>query len=156
MAKQLYLVLRLNDSNKKTIVTYKIFNYNLKPIPMKKEKIFFWSATILIALFEGVMPALTFQTELAKEGLRHLGYPEYFGNAMVVFKVLGVLVLIIPKFPKRIKEWAYAGFAFDFLFAAISHGAVDGINGHTFFPFIALVILTLSYFYYHKLNADKI
>ncbi len=54
--------------------------------------------------------------------------------------------------PKRIKEWAYAGFAFDFIFAAISHGAVDGINGETFIPFIALTILGVSYFNYHKLN----
>ena len=61
------------------------------------------------------MPALTSQTELAKEGIRHLGYPEYFGNALVVFKILGVLALVIPQIPKRVKEWAYAGFAFDFI-----------------------------------------
>jgi hypothetical protein len=36
---------------------------------MKKDKIIFWTATIIIALFEGVMPALTSQTELAKEEL---------------------------------------------------------------------------------------
>ena len=122
---------------------------------MKKEKILFWTATTLIALFEGVMPALTSQTELAKEGIRHLGYPEYFGNALVVFKILGVLILVIPQVPKRLKEWAYAGFTFDFLFAAISHGAVDGINGQTFFPLVVLGVLAISYVYYHKLNADK-
>jgi DoxX-like family len=122
---------------------------------MKKEKIIFWSATIIIALFEGVMPALTSQTELAKEGIRHLGYPEYFGNALVVFKVLGVLALVIPQVPKRIKEWAYAGFAFDFIFASISHGAVDGVNVQTFFPLVFLGILTVSYMYYHKLNMSK-
>ena len=93
----------------------------------------------------------TRQTELAKEGIRHLGYPEYFGNALVVFKVLGVLAIVIPQVPKRVKEWAYAGFAFDFLFAAISHGAVDGINGQTFFPLVVLGILAVSYIYYHKL-----
>ena len=122
---------------------------------MKKEKIIFWSATIIIALFEGVMPALTSQTELAKEGIRHLGYPEYFGNALVVFKILGVLVLVIPQVPKRVKEWAYAGFAFDFIFASISHGAVDGVNVQTFFPLVFLGILTVSYMYYHKLNMSK-
>jgi len=58
---------------------------------MKRNKIIFWIATGIIALFEGVMPALTSQTELAKEGLNHLGYPEYFGPALVVFKILGVL-----------------------------------------------------------------
>lgn len=122
---------------------------------MKKEKILFWTSTIIIVLFEGVMPALTFQSEMAKEGIRHLGYPEYFGNALVVFKVLGVLALVIPQVPKRLKEWAYAGFTFDFIFATISHGAVDGINGQTFFPLVVLAILTVSYIYYHKLNDAK-
>ena len=122
---------------------------------MKNQKLFFWISTGLIALFEGVMPALTSQTELAKEGITHLGYPLYFGNALVIFKVLGVLALIIPAIPKRIKEWAYAGFAFDFIFAAISHGAVDGINGNTFFPFIVLAILAVSYVSYHKINDQK-
>lgn len=122
---------------------------------MKTNKILFWISTIIIALLEGVMPALTSQTEMAKEGIRHLGYPEYFGNALVIFKILGVLVLIIPQIPKRIKEWAYAGFAFDFIFAAISHAAVDGVNGQTFFPFVVLAILVVSYVNYHKLNPDK-
>jgi len=122
---------------------------------MKKEKIIFWTATIIIALFEGVMPALTSQTELAKEGIRHLGYPEYFGNALVVFKILGVLALVIPQIPKRVKEWAYAGFAFDFVFASISHGAVDGMNVQTIFPMFVLGILAVSYVYYHKLSLNK-
>lgn len=119
---------------------------------MKKENLIFWSTTILIALFEGVMPALTSHTEMAKEGLRHLGYPSYFGTTIVVFKVLGVLTLVIPQISHRLKEWAYAGFVFDFLFASISHAAVDGVNGQTFFPIIALAILLVSYFYYHKLK----
>lgn len=128
---------------------------NFKKQTMKKQKLLFWISTGLIALFEGVMPALTSQTELAKEGITHLGYPLYFGNALVIFKVLGVLALIIPAIPKRIKEWAYAGFAFDFIFAAISHGAVDGINGNTFFPFIVLAVLAVSYISYHKINNQK-
>ena len=122
---------------------------------MKTNKIIFWIATTIIALFEGVMPALTSQTELAKEGIKHLGYPEYFGNALIVFKVLGVLALVIPKVPKRVKEWAYAGFTFDFIFASISHFAVDGIDFQSFFPLIFLVILGVSYFYNDKLNANE-
>ncbi len=123
---------------------------------MKKNRIIFWTATTLIFLFEGILPALTSQTELAKEGIRHLGYPEYFGNALVVFKVLGTLALIIPQVPKRIKEWAYAGFAFDFIFASISHWAVDGLDFQTFFPWIVLGILMISYVYYHKLNGSVV
>ena len=122
---------------------------------MKKEKTLFWIATTIIALFEGLMPALTSQTELAKEGIHHLGYPEYFGNALVVFKIAGVLILLISKIPARLKEWAYAGFAFDFIFAAISHGAVDGLNFQSFFPLAFLAILMLSYVNYHKLQAAQ-
>ena len=131
------------------------FEYHLKAKKMdatKRDKIIFWTATTIIFLFEGVMPALTSQTELAKEGIRHLGYPEYFGNALVVFKVCGTLILMIPKFPKRLKEWAYAGFTFDFIFACISHYAIDGFGFQTIFPLIILGILMVSYVYLHKLN----
>jgi len=120
---------------------------------MKKQKIIFWVTTSIIFLMEGVMPALTSQTEMAKEGIRHLGYPEYFGNALVVFKVVGTLLLIIPQVPKRIKEWAYAGFAFDFIFASISHFAIDGMDFQSFFPLLFLGILIASYVSYHKLNS---
>jgi len=129
--------------------------YPLNQTEMKKERILFWTSTSLIALFEGVMPALTSQTELAKEGIRHLGYPEYFGNALVVFKVLGVLALMIPTVPKRIKEFAYAGFAFNFLFASISHGSIDGIGIQAFFPLVIFGILAVSYVYYHKISEHK-
>jgi len=122
---------------------------------MKKAKIIFWITTIIIFLFEGVMPALFSQSQEAKEGIRHLGYPEYFGNALVIFKILGVLVLVIPSIPKNVKEWAYAGFGFDFIFASISHFAIDGAGFQSFFPLIFLVILAISYIYYHKIERYK-
>jgi len=122
---------------------------------MKNNVILYWISTGFIALLEGVIPVFTSQSEMAKEGIRHLGYPEYFGNVLVVFKILGVLALVLPNIPRRVKEWAYAGFAFDFLFAAISHGIVDGLIGQTFFPIIVLGVLIISYVYYHKLNEGR-
>ncbi|SFT16873.1 DoxX family protein [Sphingobacterium wenxiniae] len=120
---------------------------------MKKNKIIFWTATIIIFLMEGVMPAFTSQTELAKEGIKQLGYPEYFGNALVVFKILGSLTLIIPQMPKQLKELAYAGFLFNFIFASISHFAIDGMDFQSFLPLIFIGILALSYNSYRKLNS---
>jgi len=117
---------------------------------MKKTNILFWVTTTIIFLMEGVIPALTSQTQLAKEGISHLGYPAYFGNMLVVFKVAGALALMIPQVPRRIKEWAYAGFAFDFIAASVSLTAVDGVGFLTFFPLIFLVLLILSYTAYHK------
>lgn len=119
---------------------------------MKSSKIIFWTATIIIFLFEGIMPALTSHTELAKEGIRHLGYPEYFGTTIVFFKILGVLALVIPAVPNRIKEWAYAGFAFNFIFACISHWVIDGFGFQAILPLIILAILMVSYGYHHKLT----
>lgn len=123
---------------------------------MKTTKILFWTTTIIIFLFEGVMPALTSQTELAKEGTRHLGYPAYFGMALVVFKVVGTIILILPQVSARIKEWAYAGFGFDFIFASISHFAVDGMDFQSFFPLIIFGILIVSYVNYHKLRGAEV
>lgn len=122
---------------------------------MKTAKIIFWTTTTLIFLFEGVMPALTSQTELAKEGIRHLGYPAYFGVMLTVFKVSGALALIIPQIPHRVKEWAYAGFTFDFIAACVSHWVVDGFGGQTIFPLVVLAILMVSYFYYHQLKTQS-
>lgn len=119
---------------------------------MKKDKVIYWIPTILIFLFEGVMPALTSQTEMAKEGIRSLGYPDYFGVMLTVFKVLGALVLVIPAVPKRFKEWAYVGFGIDFIAAFVSLWAVNGFNGLLALPVVCFVALAISYQYYHKLN----
>ena len=122
---------------------------------MKKNKIIFWIATIIIFLFEGVMPALTSQTELAKEGMRHLGYPAYFGIMLTVFKVLGAIVLIIPAVPGRIKEWAYAGFGIEFISACVSYVAVDGFGAPAIFPLVIFAILIVSYINYHKIYSTQ-
>lgn len=123
---------------------------------MKRDKIIFWVTTSIIFLFEGVMPAFTSQSEMAKESIRHLGYPDYFGVLLTVFKVSGALALIIPQIPGRIKEWAYAGFAFDFISAFVSLWVIDGPKGMTFTPIVAIVILVLSYVYYHKVRKYEI
>ncbi len=119
---------------------------------MKKNRIIYWITTAIIFLWESALPAFTSHTQLAVDGIRALGYPDYFRIWLTVFKVLGGLILIIPYFKGRIKEWAYAGFTFDFLFAFISHAAVFGINGQTFFPLIVLGILVVSYIYYHRVS----
>lgn len=119
---------------------------------MKTTKIIYWVTTIFIFLFEGVMPALTSNSEFAKQGITSLGYPDYFRVTLTVFKVIGTIILVVPAFNGRIKEWAYAGFTFDFLFAFISHWAVNGLHALTFFPLLILAILAVSYITYHKLK----
>lgn len=119
---------------------------------MKTQKILYWTATILFFLFETVMPALTSHTQLAVEGIHHLGFPDYFRIQLTVCKIIGGLILILPFFRGRIKEWAYAGFTYIILSACIAHSVVDGVDVQSFFPLIPLAILAVSYIYYHKLN----
>jgi hypothetical protein len=119
---------------------------------MKTNRIIYWITTGFIFLFEGVIPALTSQTEVAKEGIRHLGYPGYFGILLTIFKVTGACVLIIPRIPARIKEWAYAGFALEFLFAFLSYMAVEGFKALALFPLVVLMILVVSYNNYHRIR----
>jgi hypothetical protein len=120
---------------------------------MKKDKIIFWVTTTIIFLFEGVMPAFTFNTEMAKQGITGLGYPIYFGTMLMVFKVVGTLVLMIPAVPARFKEWAYAGFGIDFISALVSIWVVAGFGPMLALPFAFIIILILSYRSYHKINA---
>lgn len=102
------------------------------------------------------MPALTSHTQMAIDGITHLGYPLYFVTLLTVFKVLGSIVLIVPKFPRRIKEWAYAGFAFDFISAFVSLWVVDGLTAITFLPLVAFVVLIASYICYDKINSRAV
>ena len=119
---------------------------------MKGTKITYWITTTLIVLFEGVVPALTSNSEIAIEGIKHLQYPDYFRVMLTVFKVTGAIVLIVPFFKGRYKEWAYAGFGITFISAAVSHTVVDGLGGQSVFPLIVQALLIVSYMSYQKIN----
>jgi hypothetical protein len=119
---------------------------------MKKNKIIFWTTTVFLFLFEGVMPlsALIFAPSQAAAGTVYLDYPAYFAYVIIAFKVTGSILLVIPKLPRPIKEWTYAGFAFNFICASVSHFVIDGFSFVSFFPLIILAIAAVSYVTYFK------
>lgn len=120
---------------------------------MKKSKIVFWIATCIIFLYEGAMPmsALLFFPDQVNAGTKPLGYPDYFAVALIIFKFLGAASLVITRLPGRVKEWAYAGLAFNLIFAIISHLVVHGLVFFSFFPLIVAAILSVSYYYNRKI-----
>lgn len=120
---------------------------------MKKNKIIFWVATIFIALMEGAMPLSTwlFAPEYLTFGTKPLGYPDYFAYSLVIAKILGVIAIVNPKTPAKIKEWAYAGFTFNLIFAFISHACVDKVIGNMVMPLVILGVLMVSYIYKDKI-----
>jgi hypothetical protein len=119
---------------------------------MKKHKIIFWISTAFLFLFEGMMPLSTlfFAPEQATAGTVYLSFPAYFAYVLIAFKVSGSILLVLPRLPRQIKEWTYAGFAFNFICASISHFVVDGATFVSFFPLIILIILIVSYRSYFK------
>ncbi len=123
---------------------------------MKKDKTIYWIFTSVIVAFDSLLPALTSHTELARQGISHLGYPDYFRVILTIYKIAGGFLLILPFIPRRLKEWAYVGFAFNFVSAFISLCVVDGFSFQTFFPLVILAILAVSYVYYNKIQQHSL
>ena len=116
---------------------------------MKKNKIIYWTATILM-LLSGVSTApMYFTNPMFAETFRHLGFPGYFRMELGIFKIIGAVVLVLPMVPAKFKEWAYAGLAITFISAFIAHAVVDGFPASVF-PLIPLSFLAVSYIYFHK------
>lgn len=121
---------------------------------MKKNKLFYWITTGLVTLSGLIAGVLYFISPLIAKEFEHLGFPEYFRMELATAKLLGASALIFPMVNLQIKEWAYAGFAIAFLSAIISNLAVDGLYA-AISPFITLILLIISYVYFHKLNTRK-
>ena len=118
----------------------------------KRNKIIYWIATIWLALgmlSTGIVQLLKVKEEV--DMMTHLGYPLYFLTILGIWKMLGVVTVLIPKFP-LIKEWAYAGFFFAMSGAVFSH-LVSGDGAKEFFGPILLLVLTLVSWYFRP--ADR-
>jgi len=95
-----------------------------------------------------------FKLKADVDQMTHLGYPVYLLTILGVWKILGVLAVLIPKFP-RLKEWAYAGFFFAMSGAIISH-IVSGDSVKEIFPPLLLLILTVVSWYFRPENRKVI
>lgn len=122
----------------------------------KRNKIIYWIATIWLAL--GMLSTGLVQLFRAKAGqggvdsITHLGYPVYFLTIMGIWKFLGVITVLIPKFP-LLKEWAYAGFFFAMSGAIFSHIAL-GDSVKEIFPALLLLILTAISWYFRPAERE--
>jgi uncharacterized membrane protein YphA (DoxX/SURF4 family) len=112
----------------------------------RTKKIVYWVATVWLALgmvSSAIVQLLDVKDEV--EMMTHLGYPLFFPKILAIWKILGVITVLAPGFP-RLKEWAYAGFFFVMSGAAISHIVVgDGFGD--IFPSLLLLTLTMVSWY---------
>ena len=115
---------------------------------MKKTNIFYWVFNGLFAalmLFSAIPDSIS--DPKAVEGMHvGLGYPLYFIPFIGVAKLLGVIAILVPGFP-RLKEWAYAGLFFDLIGATYSMLAI-GMPG--LFMALPLALAVTAYVFYQK------
>lgn len=113
----------------------------------KRNKIIYWGSTLWLSLgmlSTGIVQLLNLKEET--EFIVRLGYPTYFPTLIGVWKILGVVAVLIPKFP-LLKEWAYAGFFFTMSGAVFSHVA-NGSEAKEFFGPVLLIVLTVVSWYF--------
>ena len=125
----------------------------------KTNKIIYWVSTLWLALgmfSTGMVQLLKVESQGAVAppgvyGIKELGYPVYFLTILGVWKLLGVIALLVPKYP-LLKEWAYAGFFFIMSGAIYSH--IASAN-----PVVeilpALLLLTLTMLSWYFRPADR-
>jgi uncharacterized membrane protein YphA (DoxX/SURF4 family) len=117
---------------------------------MKKTKIIYWTFTGLLAAFmvAGSIPDIMSVPD-AVALFAHLGYPAYLLPFLGVAKILGVVAILVPGFP-RIKEWAYAGLVFDLTGAMYSSISVGDPASNWMFFIIIYIIIAVSYIFHHR------
>ncbi len=112
----------------------------------------YWGSTSLIAAML-LWSAFTYLFQQATiEGIKALGFPDFFRIQLAVLKLLAIVVLLVPSFPLAIKEWAYAGTGLFFLTAIVAHIAHKDSMAITVLLLVFMGILAVSNFYLHKIS----
>ncbi|SDR10317.1 DoxX-like family protein [Chryseobacterium soldanellicola] len=113
----------------------------------KRNKIIYWIFTVWMSL--GMVSTAIVQLLKHKEEVENfttLGYPTYLMTIIGVWKILGIIVVLLPKLP-LIKEWAYAGFFFVMSGAVISHLIVGDPVGKILPAVLLLVLVIISWYF---------
>ncbi|WP_461787752.1 DoxX family protein [Pedobacter sp.] len=120
---------------------------------MNKDKKIYWIVTI-IAMALIVLPSYFAPREYLEETMRRMQFPSYFGLELDILKVVGAIIILIPVIPTMFKEWSYVGFGILLLSASLAHFIIDGwAKGIA--PLVPFAILSVSYYYFRKLNDVK-
>lgn len=113
----------------------------------KSNKIIYWIATGWLALgmlSTGIVQLIHLKEEVAKMAL--LGYPAYLLTILGIWKLLGVVAVLLPGMP-LLKEWAYAGFFFAMSGAVFSHLAIGDDAKELFGPVLLLILTVISWYF---------
>ena len=125
---------------------------------MKNSKAFtsaFWIFTALFCLQMGFTAYAQLRLPQVAGEFARLGFPGYFRIELSYAKFAGILVLLLPTVPARLKEWAFCGFAIVLISAMIAHLATgEGIAAWIWAAGTS-VLWALSYFFWRRLQDTK-
>jgi hypothetical protein len=113
----------------------------------KRDKIIYWVSTVWLALgmlSTGLVQLFKMEEEVTK--ITQLGYSDYILTILGIWKILGVVAVLVPKFP-LLKEWAYAGFFFAMSGAVFSHLAKADAAIEFFGPVLLLTLTVVSWYF---------
>ncbi len=113
----------------------------------KRNNIIYWIATVWLSLgmvSTGIVQLLKMKEEV--DMITRLGYPVYILTILGIWKLLGVIAVLVPKFP-MVKEWAYAGFFFAMSGAVFSHIAVADDAKELFGPVLLIILTVVSWYF---------
>lgn len=121
----------------------------------KTIRITYWVLLTLFCLFH-VMDAIggLSKAKAGVDAMNAMGYPIYLMTFLSVLKLLGVAALLQDKF-RTVKEWAFAGFSFSLIGAAVSHACVNDQVTFIILPIVFLAILLTLYYFWRKLEQLK-
>jgi len=110
----------------------------------------YWLSTTLVSAMLVASAFSYFLHQNTIDGIRDLGFPDFFRIQLAILKLLGVVILLFPFFSPQVKEWAYAGIALFYITAIVAHFAHNDpifINLINLF-FLALLIISNIYLPY--------
>ncbi len=108
----------------------------------------YWITTGLISVYLLLSSYSYLFSDSTIEGIRALGFPDFFRIQLAILKIIAALLLIIPQIPAPIKEWAYAGIFFFIITAIIAHFAHKDPIALNLINLVIMGILFTSYFYF--------
>lgn len=92
---------------------YKIVFYNMK--------IIYWSSTAILSIFLLVSSYSYIFSKSTIQGIKALGFPDFFRVELAVLKLIAALLLLLPFVSLQLKEWAYAGVGLFLITALVAH-----------------------------------
>ena len=122
---------------------------------MKKNKIIYWVSTGTIAAMMLFSAFGYFTSPDMDATFKHLGFPAYFRIELAVLKIIGVIVLLVPMLPEKVKVIAYFGFAITFVSAMIAHLSSGDPLSVAMVPIVLLLILGISYYFNEQLKTKR-